>query len=338
MQTLIKNTNAYRLLKTEILKDGHSHAYLVVFDDPKHLKTALRSFAKLLFYAEENDYGEYDDPALKRVADLIEGDKYPDCLVYPRNEKRLTAEEAEEIVEECAVRPVEGERKVFLIDKFDEALPAAQNKLLKVLEEPPQGVVFLLGARTVYPVLTTVRSRTQKLEILPFSLEEVGACMRRNYSETYSEQQISLVSALSCGSVGSAENFLLQGYYQSVVEDAFALCLSDPFNLPAVVKKVSDKHKKELLTLIRLIFRDALFLKTALRGGADKSTLLRRAEKHLFLRPEKKRIESVSEKYTLRSLIFAQDKLTEAEKQLKFNANFTQCIEICIASILEENK
>lgn len=326
MRALIENTTAFQRLKTQREKKNLSHAYLLVFDDAKHLSTALKECAKIFFYAE-GDAEDLVDENLKRIAALIDGNKYPDCLTYPKNEKRLTAEEAEEIVEECFVRPVEGEKKIFLIDKFDEALPAAQNKLLKVLEEPHEGVFFVLGARTVYPVLSTVQSRTQKLEILPFSVEEVGACIERNYYGRFSKEEISLVSALSCGSVGAAESYLLTGFYKAVVEDAFALCLTEISHLPALVKKVGEtKNKKELLTLIRLIYRDALVLKTAKSKRGE----------FLLLAPERARVYEVAKKYTLRALLIAQEKLTEAEKQLKFNTNFAQCIEICMASILQE--
>lgn len=325
MRTLIHTTAALERLKTQREQEKLSHAYLLVFDDAKHLLTALKECAKILLYAEENEYGEYRSEQEQRIASLIDGNKHPDCLIYPRNEKRLTAEEAEQIVEECSVRAIEGDQKIFIIDKFDEALPAAQNKLLKVLEEPHKGVTFLLGARTVYPVLTTVQSRTQKLEILPFSIENVGACIERNYSQRFSKEEISLVCALSCGSVGAAENYLVSGFYKAVIEEAFTLCLADLSTLPGAVKKVGEaKNKKELLTLLRLIYRDALLYKT---GKGE----------YAFLTPERTRIQKVAQKLSLSALLLAQEKLTEAEKQFKFNTNFPQCIEICIASILQHN-
>ena len=104
------------------------------------------------------------------------------------------------------------------------------------------------------------------------------------------------------------------------------------------MKRIGEtKFKKELLTLLRLIFRDALFLKTALKNPQKKS-LSKREEGYLLLKPELQRTQAVAQKYTTHALLYAQQQLTEAEKQLKFNTNFSQCIEICIASILEENK
>jgi DNA polymerase III gamma/tau subunit len=319
---LIQNTDAYTRLCTQRDYGKLSHAYLVVFDDPKYTKTALRELAKAILYAQENDCGEYDDPALQRIAKLIDGDKFADCLVYPKNEKRLNVEDCEGIVEECFVHAVEGEKKIFLIDRFDEALPTAQNKLLKVLEEPREGVIFLLSARTTYPVLQTVLSRTQKLEINPFSIEEVGACIDRMEKKDYDQTEVKLVSALSCGSVGMAESLLDSGYYKILLEDAFDLALSSAARLPVAAKKAgATKTKKELITLLRLIFRDAAFVKSG-------------KERFVLLTPELERIRAVAEKYSYAALLSAQQHLSAAEKEIQFNANFAQCIELCLARVL----
>ena len=65
----------------------------------------------------------------------------------------------DEIKEESALNPVEGDKKLFVIGDFAELGVAQQNKLLKLLEEPPEKVYFLLGATTSYPILQTVLSR-----------------------------------------------------------------------------------------------------------------------------------------------------------------------------------
>ena len=62
MRELIQNTSAYQRLKTQRNEGTLSHAYLVVFDEPAHTKTALKEMAKSLFFAEENEYGEYNSP------------------------------------------------------------------------------------------------------------------------------------------------------------------------------------------------------------------------------------------------------------------------------------
>ena len=324
MRDLIRKTDAFQRFLAARNEEKLSHAYLVIFDDPVHTKTVLQELAKALFFAEENDFGEYDSPQQERIARLIDEGHYTDCLFFPKNEKRLNVEESESIVEECYVRAMEGDKKVVVIDRFDEALPPAQNKLLKVLEEPHEGVFFLLSARTPYPVLQTVLSRVQRLEILPFSIEEVGACLQRNCSEKYNEQEIKLVSALSCGSVGTAEALLISGYYKTLLEDAFSLCLAEENVLPAIVKQAgTTKNKKELITLLRLIFRDAMMVKSGRKSGA-------------LLTPELQRITAVAQRYSSGALLYAQERLAAVEKETVFNANFAQCIELCMARILKK--
>ena len=84
----------------------------------------VKELAKILFHAEQNVYGEYDDPESERIARLVDGEKYADCLVYPKNEKRLNVEECERIIEECFVHAVEGEKKVILIaGGYDKNIP-----------------------------------------------------------------------------------------------------------------------------------------------------------------------------------------------------------------------
>ena len=62
VQDILKNTNAYTRLLSQRETGNLSHAYLLVYDDPVHTKTALKALAKILFYAEENTCGEYDSP------------------------------------------------------------------------------------------------------------------------------------------------------------------------------------------------------------------------------------------------------------------------------------
>lgn len=310
MQTLLRSTHAYKLLKTDGERGAFSHAYLLLFDDPRNLRTAVKTFAKLFF----------DD---ERAKNLVESETFSDCLFFPDPDKKFVVEDAERVAEECTLKPVEGDKKVFVIADFAEATPAAQNKLLKLLEEPPKGVVFLLGASTSYPVLPTVLSRVKRLEIPPFDVKQVADCLSRMYGNAEGDG-FSLCAAASGGSVGAAQNMLEGGAYKSLVDDAFSLLLVSSDGVPALVKRVGEtKRKKELLSLLRLIFRDALVLKS----NAD--------DRHIFLRSQTARLSRVAEKYPLPALVKAQDFLSAAERQLAFNAVFPQCLEVLLGNISE---
>ncbi|MBQ9728118.1 MAG: hypothetical protein IJV85_00820 [Clostridia bacterium] len=322
MRTLFERTRAYGLLKREKEENKLFHAYLLLLDDSRNLRFALKTFAKVLFSCE----GE-NTPEKERLASRIESESFSDCLFYPEVGKKFSVDDAERIAEESSIRPVEGERKVFVVGNFAEATPQAQNKLLKLLEEPPEGVVFLLGATTAFPILSTVLSRVSKLEIPPFEQGEIAHCLSRTYGNKYTPSELSLAAATCGGSLGLAQNLLEGGRFQGLADDAFALATATLATLPALVKKIGEtKDKKPLLSFLRIVFRDALVLKTGLK------------KENLLLKSEEKRLARVANKYTLSALVYAQECLTEAEKQVYFNAVFGQCIELCLVKILKRNQ
>jgi DNA polymerase-3 subunit gamma/tau len=57
-----------------------------------------------------------------------------------------------------------GRHKVYIIDEVHMLTKASSNALLKTLEEPPHGVVFVLATTDPHKVLDTIKSRTQHLE------------------------------------------------------------------------------------------------------------------------------------------------------------------------------
>ncbi len=320
MERLLRETSAYQLLKKEGESSGFSHAYLLVFDDARFLRAAMKAFAKVLLFCDTPPTSRE-----KRIANLIDEESFCDCLIYPAEGKKLVVEDAEKILEECALAPVEGDTKVFLLGDFAEANAQTQNKLLKLLEEPPKGVIFLLGATSAFPVLPTVLSRAKRLEINGFSPQEITACLSRIYGARYDTETLSLCAAASGGSVGDACNIVEGGYYTALLEGAFSLALAPEYKLPLVVKDVGETpRKRELLTLLRLIFRDALLLKSGKSG--------------LLLPHQRERVAEVATHYGIESLLFAQEALSEAEKEVKFNAVFSQCMQICIAKIRAKNQ
>lgn len=320
MQTLIKNTQAYRLLKAECANNRYSHAYLLLLDDARNLRTALKSFAKL-FFACDNPQTERE----KNIARRIDEETFSDCLIYPDADKKFVVDDAERLIEECTLKPVESDKRLFLIADFAEANTASQNKLLKLLEEPPENVVFLLGATTAFSVLQTVRSRVVRLEILPFTQAELIPALTRIYKNAgFTQRDFALCATASGGSLGVAQTFLEGGDYKTLIAEAFALCLSTGATLPALVKKTGEtKRKKELLFLLRAIYRDALIYKTL---PAQKSALL--------LQSEEESVRAVAEKYQTSALLFAQQELSKAEREVFFNAYFPQCLEVLISNIL----
>jgi DNA polymerase-3 subunit delta' len=194
------------------------------------------------------------------------------------------------------------------------------------LENPPEGVIFLLGATESYSLLSTVLSRVAKLEIPPFTEGDIAAALSRIYGEGYLKEDIAVCAAACGGNLGVAQDMLEGGGYKTLLDEAYSLALCPLSQLPTLVRKVGEtKQKRQLLSMLRIVFRDALVCKIG-KGEAA------------FLQAQRSRTQKIADRFLERALLYAQERLSKAESEVQFNAVFPQCLETLIASVLRENE
>ena len=142
--------------------DRLSHAYLVAAPQEEGMARALKIAQALVCSGPENarPCGVCRD-CRKALAGI-----HPDILILRRRtddrgkpRREIYVEQIRDIVADAAVLPNEAERKVYLIAEAGAMNPAAQNALLKLLEEPPRFVALILVAEHTGQLLETVRSR-----------------------------------------------------------------------------------------------------------------------------------------------------------------------------------
>lgn len=141
-----------------------SHAYLVTGgSEESRTAFARRLAAAYLCEGEQVPCGQC------RHCRKLAANAHPDFVqVSPADGKReITVEQARTLRSDAYIVPNEGRRKVYLIDPADGMNSAAQNALLKVLEEGPQYAAFLLLAGEPGRLLDTVRSRCENLVLQP---------------------------------------------------------------------------------------------------------------------------------------------------------------------------
>ncbi len=127
---------------------------------------------------------------------------HPDVLIVePGDSGTIKVDQVRELIDRAAYRPFEGRRRVVIIDEADALVPAAQNALLKTLEEPPSMSVFMLITARPDALLPTVRSRCPRLRFRPLGPEDVAAALVQR-GRTSAEAR--LIAATADGSVGRA--------------------------------------------------------------------------------------------------------------------------------------
>ena len=103
-------------------------------------------------------------------------------------------------------RPSMGERRAIIIDAIDDLEPGGANALLKSLEEPPPGTVFLLVSHAPGRLLPTIRSRCRLLRFGLLSDGEMAAVLAR-VDPTLSGDEMAALVAVGEGSPGRALRF-----------------------------------------------------------------------------------------------------------------------------------
>ena len=181
--------------------------------------------------------GECD--ACRRIGRNI----HPDVLVIePGDTGTIKIDQVRDAIDRSGYRPFEGRRRVVVIDDADAMVPAAQNALLKTLEEPPSASVFVMVSAIPDSLLPTVRSRCPKLRFSPLPPAEVAQVLMRDHG--YTEADARAVAADAAGSVGraleteSADVVAAREFAQRVLTDTARL--TDPVRRLEVAKALTS--------------------------------------------------------------------------------------------------
>ena len=127
---------------------------------------------------------------------------HPDVvIVEPGDSGAIKIDQVRDIVDRSMYRPFEGRRRVVIIDQADALVAAAQNALLKTLEEPPSSSVFILVTSRPDVLLPTVRSRCPDLRFRPLAATDIATVL---VARKHSESEARAVAATADGSVGQA--------------------------------------------------------------------------------------------------------------------------------------
>ncbi len=145
------------------------HAYLFVGPRGSGKRALAASFAAGLL----SDGSIGDDRA--RIVELALAEEHPDLVVVEREGASISAEQADFIIDRASRSPIEGSRKVLVLDEFHLVSERVGPKLLKTIEEPPVGTFFVVLAEEITPDLVTIASRCVEIDLGPVPVAEVAA-------------------------------------------------------------------------------------------------------------------------------------------------------------------
>ena len=150
---------------------------------------------------------------------------HPDVqMIAPEpGKKSFQKEQIERLRADAWVKPNEAPRKVYILCETQYMTSWAQNALLKLLEEPPAGVLFLLTCDNRSRLLETVRSRVVALPLAGPGEALTAKALLEQIPEL-GEEKARKAAAQSGGNVGRAKKLLADEKYAALLEKAVDLC------------------------------------------------------------------------------------------------------------------
>ena len=250
--------------------------------------------------------------------------------------------------EEAVFTPASVKKRVYIIDEVHMLSTAAFNALLKILEEPPEHLMFILATTELQKVPATILSRCQRHSFKRIDAPTIAQYLQYIASKegfTLQPEAGELIARLADGGVRDALSLLDQCSASEVIDlDAvyYAMGLAGNRRTAALMDRIlahetekairdfnamwmDGKDPTTLLTELSGLLRDALMMKVApkggqslITGGYDSATL-----------------EALGARLTKEELICAMETLQKAQTQIRAGASPRTTAELCLVSLCD---
>lgn len=184
---------------------------------------------------------------------------------------QIGVDEALEIVKSLALKSYEGGYKVMIIWMAEKMNTASANKLLKLIEEPPEKTVFILIAEDEEQIINTIQSRCQILHFPPLAEEAIAEALVKNYH--IEESVATKIAHQSNGNYNKAcdliykdsEDIQFEKWFVFWIRSAFKAkgnkaAIHDLISWSEEIAKTGRETQKKFLNFCLNYFRQALLL------------------------------------------------------------------------------
>ena len=169
------------------------HAYLLVGPRGAGKRAAAAAFAAAVLSRGR--------PEPDRDIRLALAEQHPDLVVFEPEGRTLRGTEVEFLITEGSRSPVEGARKIIVVDRFHNAEAESAAALLKTIEEPPASSLFVLLAEDVPDEHIAIASRCVRIDM---PAGPVAAIEQRLVADGIEAGRAAELAAASAGSLARA--------------------------------------------------------------------------------------------------------------------------------------
>ena len=239
------------------------HAYLFQGEEGVGKEALARTFAAGLQCQSESA----DKPCKECVScRQMESGNQPDVIWVTREKASLGVDEIrEQLCNTMDIKPFSSPYKIYLVPEAEKMTEAAQNALLKTIEEPPEYGVVILMTSNISALLPTIQSRGLTMEFRPLSTAVVESYVKEHCQVP--DYQARASAAFAQGNLGKAmryaksEDFIeRKDHIISLLRHVEQMDLSE---MLAVIKDLGTRKDevRDYIDLMVLWYRDVLLFK-----------------------------------------------------------------------------
>lgn len=251
-------------LERAVAEDRVNHAYLFVGPAGSGQMTAAKALASMVL-CDEGGCGTCD------TCGTVERLTHPDVrALSPGSAVGYLSDQVSFLIEDAQMAPMKGSSKVYIVQAADRLRDKAANALLKTIEEPPAGVIFIFMAPSLESVLPTIVSRCQPVPFRAVPPTQAQAMVRARTGVGDDQAAIALaVAGTPEGAVAYLRDPAAVGRRAAMVEALGSLASSTPWEVlqraQAMAETAKDgqdelvkEHEKDMEQVADFLSRGAL--------------------------------------------------------------------------------
>ncbi|MCR1899537.1 DNA polymerase III subunit delta' [Irregularibacter muris] len=322
-EEIIGQEKVKEILVQAIKKSQVSHSYIFTGPQGTQKSEMAHNLAKALFCTQDNPPCHHCVPCEK-----MQENNHPDLVeIFPQG-LHLRIQQIRELRQNISIKPYESSYKIYIIHNADTMGTAAQNALLKTLEEPPSYAVIILLTTNLQGLLPTIISRSQVLQFNRIAQQQIEKYLMEQ--KGMDEDKAKEIAILSNGSIGKAiESIDQEGLFterQELLQYLLKIIRGDMVCAFSTAVWLKDRKEQinEWLDFLILWFRDI----TLYRELGDNPWVVHREYKELL-----KEFSTYLSDEQIHAII---EEIDNSKNNLKANVNLQLNMEAMLLKMQEE--
>jgi DNA polymerase-3 subunit delta' len=189
---VVSQPEAVNALLSEIGREGKDihHAWLFTGPPGSGRSQLALAFAAALLCAQGGC-------GVCNSCQMIQNRNHPDVQVLNTERVLISVDEVTEFIEKSIQMPAIGRFRIMVIEDADRMSERTSNLLLKSLEEPPKGTIWMICAPSEADLLPTIRSRVRRVQLKVPTVDAVAQLLVEKYGIAFDLAQSSAAQAQS---------------------------------------------------------------------------------------------------------------------------------------------